>query len=95
MRFQFLDLEVPRGLIAKKGDNTQTFDADALDREDYFIAELEKRGIYIDFNLLVGRPFRAGDGVKDAELLREGAKRYIRSTMRVSSSFRRTTRGNC
>ena len=74
VRFQFLDLEVPRGLIAKKGDNTQTFDLDALDREDYFIAELESRGIYIDFNLLVGRPFRPGDGVRDAETLREGAK---------------------
>jgi len=74
VRFQFLDLEVPRGLIAKQGDNTRTFDADSLDREDYFIAELERRGIYIDFNLLVGRPFRAGDGVKDAEILREGAK---------------------
>jgi hypothetical protein len=74
VRFQFLDLEVPRGLIAKQGDSTRMLDADALDREDYFIAELEKRGIYIDFNLLVGRPFRAGDGVKDAEALRQGAK---------------------
>jgi hypothetical protein len=74
VRFQFLDLEVPRGLIAKQGDSTRMFDADALDREDYFIAELEKRGIYIDFNLLVGRPFHAGDGVMNAEMLRQGAK---------------------
>jgi hypothetical protein len=74
VRFQFLDLEEPRGLISKQGDSTTTFDTGALDREDYFIAELEKRGIYIDFNLLVGRPFRAGDGVKDAEMLKEGAK---------------------
>ncbi|MBB5061851.1 hypothetical protein [Granulicella mallensis] len=74
VRFQFLDLEVSRGLIAKQGDSTRMLDVDALDREDYFIAELEKRGIYIDFNLLVGRPFHAGDGVKNAELLREGSK---------------------
>ena len=74
VRFQFLDLQVPRGLIAKKDGTTQTFDVAALDREDYFIAELERRGIYIDFNLLVGRPFSTGDGVKDAALLREGAK---------------------
>lgn len=73
VRFQFLDLEVPRGLIAK-GDTTRSFDAEQFDREDNFIAELEKRGIYIDFNLLVGRPFKAGDGVADASLLREGAK---------------------
>jgi hypothetical protein len=73
VRFQFLDLEVPRGLI-KNGDNTRSLDPEQLDREDYFIAELEKHGIYIDFNLLVGRPFREGDGVQDAKLLRQGAK---------------------
>jgi len=73
VRFQFLDLDEPRGLIAK-GDNTRSLDPDQVDCEDYFIAELEKRGIYIDFNLLVGRPFKAGDDVKDATMLREGAK---------------------
>ena len=74
VRFQFLDFEAPRGLIKAGRDNPRSLDADQLDREDYFIAELEKRGIYIDFNLLVGRPFREGDGVKDANTLRQGAK---------------------
>ncbi len=74
VRFQFLDLEVPRGLIAKKGDSTRVLDQQQFDLEDFFIAELEKRGIYIDFNLLVGRPFHAGDGVQDVSTLREGAK---------------------
>ncbi|MGA3129721.1 MAG: hypothetical protein ABSD59_02905 [Terracidiphilus sp.] len=74
VRFQFLDLEAPRGLIAAGRLDTRSLDADQLDREDFFIAQLEKRGIYIDFNLLVGRPFKAGDGVEDATLLREGAK---------------------
>ena len=73
VRFQFLDLQTPRGLI-KSGDNTRSLDAEQLDREDFFIAELEKRGIYIDFNLLVGRPFSEGDGVQGAKLLHEGAK---------------------
>lgn len=73
VRFQFLDLPVPRGLLAA-GDTTQTFDPDALDREDFFLAELEKRGIYLDLNLLVGRPFSAGDKVRDAALLHQGAK---------------------
>jgi hypothetical protein len=45
-----------------------------MDREDYFLSEMEKRGIYIDFNLLVGRPFTEADGVRDAKLLHEGAK---------------------
>lgn len=73
VRFQFLDLQTPRGLI-KSGDGTRTLDADQFDREDYFIAELEKRGIYIDFNLLVGRPYSEADGVRDAKQLHEGAK---------------------
>jgi hypothetical protein len=74
VRFQFLDLEAPRGLIAAGLADTRHLAPDQFDREDFFIAELEKRGIYIDFNLLVGRPFKAGDGVEDANQLREGAK---------------------
>jgi hypothetical protein len=74
VRFQFLDLEAPRGLIGAGRRDTRNLDPDQFDREDFFIAELEKRGIYIDFNLLVGRPFKAGDGVEDANQLREGAK---------------------
>jgi hypothetical protein len=74
VRFQFLDLEEPRGLIAAGREDTRNLNQDQFDREDYFISELEKRGIYIDFNLLVGRPFKAGDGVEDASQLHEGAK---------------------
>ncbi|HEY1806189.1 MAG TPA: hypothetical protein VGG45_17075 [Terracidiphilus sp.] len=74
VRFQFLDLEAPRGLIAAGRSDSRSLDPDQLDREDFFIAELEKRGIYIDFNLLVGRPFKPGDGIEDANLLHEGAK---------------------
>ncbi|HEX4006802.1 MAG TPA: hypothetical protein VHX60_11545 [Acidobacteriaceae bacterium] len=74
VRLQFLDLPAPRGLIAAGRNDTRAFDPEQLDREDYFLAELEKRGIYIDLNLLVGRPFKAGDGVVDADKLHEGAK---------------------
>jgi hypothetical protein len=74
VRFQFLDLPTPRGLIDGKRDDTRALDAEAFDREDFLIAELEKRGIYINFNLLVGRPFKAGDGVQDYQKIREGAK---------------------
>ena len=74
VRFQFLDLETPRGLVDRQREDTRALDAEAFDREDFFIAELEKRGIYIDFNLLVGRPFKKGDGVEDAQLLRQGSK---------------------
>ena len=74
VRFQFLDLPTPRGLIDGKRDDTRVLDLEAFDREDFFIAELEKRGIYINFNLLVGRPFKEGDGVQDYHKIREGAK---------------------
>jgi hypothetical protein len=74
VRFQFLDLLMPRGLIDNKRNDTRALDPEQFDREDFFIAELEKQGIYIDFNLLVGRPFKAGDGVQDYEKIREGAK---------------------
>ncbi len=42
---------------------TQEFDADALDRVDYFVAQLKKRGIYIYMDLLDYRQFRTADGV--------------------------------
>ncbi|MGB6199580.1 MAG: hypothetical protein WBF35_08540 [Candidatus Acidiferrales bacterium] len=74
VRLQFLDFLSPRGLIDSSRQDTEALNAEAFDREDYFIAELEKRGIYIDFNLLVVRPFKAGDGVQDAQLLGLGAK---------------------
>lgn len=73
VRLQFLDFVAPRGLIAQ-GENTQKLDPKQMDREDFFLAQLEKRGIYVDFNLLVGRPFRAGDGVMDAAAIGQGAK---------------------
>jgi hypothetical protein len=74
VRLQFLDLPAPRGLIAAGRNDTRAFDPEQMDREDYFLAELEKQGIYIDLNLLVGRPFKAGDGVADADKIHEGAK---------------------
>jgi hypothetical protein len=74
VRLQFLDLLAPRGLIAAGRSGTREFDPEQLDREDYFLAALEQEGIYIDLNLLVGRPFKAGDGVADADKLGQGAK---------------------
>lgn len=47
VRFQFLDLETPRGLIDRQRADTRALDSEALDREDFFIAELEKeRNLY-------------------------------------------------
>jgi hypothetical protein len=63
VRLHFLDLPAPRGMIDATRDDSQHFDTGQLDREDFFIAELLKRGIYVDWNLNVGRQYKNGDNV--------------------------------
>ena len=63
VRLHFLDLDAPRGLIDRTRTDSREFDPEQLDREDFFIAELKKRGIYVNVNLNVGRSYKAGDGV--------------------------------
>jgi hypothetical protein len=69
VRFHFLDSRAPNGLIDAARDDSRAFDAAQLDRFDFFVAELRKRGIYTNINLNVGRLYKPGDGVKDHELL--------------------------
>ncbi|HSW02128.1 MAG TPA: hypothetical protein VLI39_18330 [Sedimentisphaerales bacterium] len=69
VRFHFLDSNWSMSLFPKDRDDTRALDPDQLDRLDYFVAELKKRGIYTNLNLNVGRTFRKGDGVKDYEYL--------------------------
>jgi hypothetical protein len=59
----------PRGLIRDDLPDSRHFNAERLDRLDFWIAELRKNGIYVNFNLNVGRRFKAGDGVPDADLI--------------------------
>jgi hypothetical protein len=70
---QFLDFS-GRGLLDPNRDDTQGLDAEQLDREDYFLAELEKRGIYADLVLLAGRSFKVADGVHDTQIIQHGVK---------------------
>lgn len=69
VRFHFLDRPAPQGLIDARRDDTRALDPAQLDRLDFFVAELKKRGIYTNLNLNVGRTYKAGDGVRDCELL--------------------------
>ncbi|MGV1684632.1 hypothetical protein [Sphingopyxis sp. NJF-3] len=64
----------PSGLIAD-GPTSRVLDPAALARFDYWFAELKKNGIYVNFNLNVGRTYRSGDGVPDADLI-GSAKAY-------------------
>jgi hypothetical protein len=64
VRFHHLDTGAwPNGLRKRDAKGTGELDPEALDRLDNFIAELKARGIYANINLLVGRPFNAGDGL--------------------------------
>jgi hypothetical protein len=67
VRFHFLDSNwgAQRSLFEWGTDSTRRLDAGQLERLDFFVAELKRRGIYSNFNLNVGRHFRAGDGVVD------------------------------
>ncbi|MBP8261614.1 MAG: hypothetical protein KA118_18345 [Verrucomicrobia bacterium] len=69
VRFHFLDRPAPAGLIASDREDTRALDPAQLDRLDRLVAELKQRGIYSDLNLNVGRTYKAGDGVRDHELL--------------------------
>lgn len=59
-------------LLDKSRNDTQAFDPDAIDRLDFFIAQLAERGIYSNLNLNVGRRYKPGDDVRDAHLLGYG-----------------------
>jgi hypothetical protein len=58
-----------RGFIAAGRDDTREFDAAQFDRLDNFVAQLKKHGIYCDLNLNVSRTYKAGDGVRDYQLI--------------------------
>jgi len=69
IRFHFMDVPAPRGILDSRRDDTRALDPGMLDRLDFFVAELKKRGIYSDLNLNVGRRYKAGDGVREHEFL--------------------------
>lgn len=69
VRMHMLDRPAPTGLIDSSRDDTRALDLKQLDRLDFFVAELKKRGIYSDLNLNVARAYKPADGVRDPELL--------------------------
>jgi hypothetical protein len=69
VRVHHLDWRTPRGIIDSKFPDSQHLDPEKLDRLDFFIAELKKRGVYTNLNMNVARAFQDADGVKDAAQL--------------------------
>ena len=55
VRLHFLDLDAPRGLIDRTRQDSREFDAEQLDREDFFIAELKKRSSLRGLREIAGR----------------------------------------
>jgi hypothetical protein len=64
VRFHHMDMfAYPQGIRARNQAGTGALDPEALDRLDYFLAQLKSQGIYANLNLLVSRPFNQADGV--------------------------------
>ena len=83
----------PAGLIDSRRDDTKAFSPEQLDRMDYLVAQLKAHGVYIDFNLNVGRSYKAGDGVPDYALI--GNAKAMTYSGRRSSNARRNTPATC
>lgn len=64
-----------RNIFGKKGD-TLALDAESLDRLDYLIFQLQKRGIYQYLDLLVHRKPSEKDGIADAAQIASGYKAH-------------------
>lgn len=51
------------GLLSYSSASSTNFNASNLERLHYLVSRLKAHGIYSDINLLVGREYRAGDGL--------------------------------
>jgi len=71
VRFHFLDSNwgQEKSLFDSDLQTTRQLESGQLDRLDYFVAALKTHGIYVNFNLNVGRTFRKEDGVPDYKRL--------------------------
>ena len=66
IRFHHMDNQTaPRGIWKVGTPKKNEFDPDQLDRLDYFIAALKKRGIYANINLHVSRNYWEGEDFPD------------------------------
>jgi hypothetical protein len=64
VRFHHMDnQQFPNGIRLRGVPHTRELDPEALDRLDYLVAQLKRNGIYVNFNMLVSRPFVSADGL--------------------------------
>jgi hypothetical protein len=75
VRFHHLDAPWAKpNIFDARFDDTQHLSTESLDRLDYFISELKRRGIYVYLDLLVSRKFKKGDQVPGYVRISRGAK---------------------
>ena len=85
VRFHHMDTEpAPNGLLT--GD-MRSLDPDQLDRLDYFIAQLKKRGIYADLNLHVGRTYPGMPRWKEMPLYFKGVDIFHPPMIRMQRDY--------
>ena len=73
-------------------EDTRHFSKRSLERLDYFVAQLKRRGIYVYLDLLCRRNFKKGDGVAAYPRLEAGAKgvaMYDRRLIELQKEFAR------
>jgi hypothetical protein len=83
----------PRGVWGKLVAGRRTFDPDQLDRQDYFLAELHRRGIYANLNLHVSRTFTEAEGFVAKDLPQ--AVRYDKYLLYYEPRMRKLFRDFC
>ncbi len=62
----FFSYPTPNSLIAYQDDSSSSLNEEVFEKLDYLIAQLLERGIYVDWNLYVGRRFLPGDSLDPA-----------------------------
>lgn len=72
VRFHHIDTDWGRSFIDPTKNDTQHFSAENLDRFDFLVAELKKRGIWVQLTLNIHRHFKEGDQVRDHKILSIG-----------------------
>lgn len=90
-RFHHLDAAWGNGLFPGDSNHTRAFDTNHLDRFDYFVCELKKRGIYVSLTMNVLRRFKEGDEVRDWKILSygKGATYYNPRLLELQREFTR------
>ncbi|MFP4164974.1 MAG: carbohydrate binding domain-containing protein [Chitinispirillaceae bacterium] len=61
VRIHLIDVDYDHGLFERSTVNTTDLDPKKMDRMDFFVNELKKRGIYVNFCIQSGRVFKEGD----------------------------------